>query len=277
MAGPSASYPFPVQIGTLPREGSKAIIVSLNWISAPTGGIVPTFQVNLLQQFQTGQFSSVQSVYVDNSSVPYSVTLVCNESGQTLQIPPFSQGTFPLLAETAPSFSASMRAFANPSYGTKILNCTTDLYFLNTPQKPFLNRLPIYGQNFGTYFANFSMTSTQAPLTSTSGGIGLTALGPNMHYLINYISLTVIANNDAAGGVTVTLQEYGHSGPYILWLDGFYCQPAVPGIVYSKIMQFDTPILTYDPLNSLELVMSAVPASGFAIELQINAGIVIIE
>lgn len=87
---------FPVNSGYAPDMaiGSRVadIVLDFSTVASPQTG---DFQ-NILS---AGQMGLVQSAFVDNADNPQSLTIQLDGAGMRLVIPPFSQGTFPLICK----------------------------------------------------------------------------------------------------------------------------------------------------------------------------------
>jgi hypothetical protein len=124
---------LPVTLDTLPRpdEGSKACLLSCPWV-----GAAPYLtRFNMLQQFQSGQFTTIQGALVDNSALPYPVTIACLDTSFVLIVPAYTQGMYPLLVGNSPSFTVMLASGGVTIAGSPI----TLIWLLNTPQKPWSN------------------------------------------------------------------------------------------------------------------------------------------
>lgn len=144
---------LPVTQDMLPaaREGSKVCSLNVNWafVIASLPRIpnqVFAGVINLLSQAQTGNFSTIQAVWIDNSTCPYPVTLVSLETTQQIVVPAFHQGMYPILANTSPVFTLTLNYALDPNFAFTIggigtipstTQYTTRLVFLNTPQRYF--------------------------------------------------------------------------------------------------------------------------------------------
>lgn len=246
--------------------------MSVNWqlVYNTTAGFID--QINLLSQFQTGQFTTCQSVYVDNQTVPEMVTLVCNETGFTVRVPPFAKGIYPLLCSTAPTFTLTLNLCADPDYGYAYSACTTRLFFFNTQQGYFEDLPNFGGQNYNSYYNNFIfggasgaaqayvMTSIASP-----GNGGLVSLGSNQIYAINSLDIAGYLPAGAGSYSAVThvaygISESGHSGPYIRYQTQAYATVNQTGLLMPpRQVSFPTPILQLDPLNSLYFFCNQTP------------------
>lgn len=152
MTGPGSSAVLPINYNTLPRdaEGSKFYQVTQVWdfdqqTPDPDGWTRVT--INLLQAFQSGQFTTIQSVWIDNTQTPVPVTLTCAATQHVINVPAFSEGMYPLASATAPVFVLAMGPTYNviPHDGTFNLRnyeSTTRVSFFNTPARPFVSIPP---------------------------------------------------------------------------------------------------------------------------------------
>lgn len=154
----------PVSLGTIPKEVSKVCTVKIRW-AADTYQFAPfgEYKINLLQQYQSGQFTSVQCVYVDNSTVPYQVRLTCDETAAVVVIPPLSQGFYDLLTGQAPSFTLDIDVPQTTANFVPPLPCSTILNFLNVPQAEY-QRL-VQPSALNTIAAEFTFVSAADHIT----------------------------------------------------------------------------------------------------------------
>lgn len=93
---------FPVSYGYYPQEGSRVVNAIYNW-SANIG-----FNEDLSQLVAKGLETTIQSVWIDNSSNPEPVTLSIASTGQVIVVPQNSQGLFPAFFTGAPAFQISV-------------------------------------------------------------------------------------------------------------------------------------------------------------------------
>lgn len=77
--------------GALPCEGTKIFPFTLNF------NLANAYQVDLTQQFMNREFSTLQTVWIDNSINPQPLQIVCSVSGQVITAPPLSQGFYTML------------------------------------------------------------------------------------------------------------------------------------------------------------------------------------
>jgi hypothetical protein len=201
MSGAIGLNLIPVSNNVQPSEGSKSAQFNVLWsLTKPVG----TVQFNFLQQYQSGQFTTVQAVYIDNSTVPYAVNLVCNQTGHVIIVRAFSQGMFPVVASTSPSFTATLEMFTDQTTGIVLDNCTTRFFFLNSPQVPYTTDV--------SQLENIALTAVP-PEFAPSGIVFqiLPPAGPNVHYVINFFSTSVTLTGDAPASLTIQLGEMGNT------------------------------------------------------------------
>ena len=109
---------FPVSFGYYPREGSRAVSAQYSW-AAQTG-----YVEDLSQLAAKGVETTIQGVFIDNSTVPYPVTLTVLGTEQICVIPPNAQGMFPLFFSGTPALQITT---------TAVNSGVTRLYLLNVP------------------------------------------------------------------------------------------------------------------------------------------------
>jgi hypothetical protein len=154
----TAQFPAPVLLGTLPAgpaEGSRCVSLSVNWDQQYSASKFSSFAVplNLLSQYNTGAFTTLQSVFVDNSTCSIPVTITAPEVNQTLRIPPFSQGMYPLIV--APATVLTLSGINPPGNlytgltGSAWPSGTTKFCFLNTPQRYY--QAAVQGKDTGPW------------------------------------------------------------------------------------------------------------------------------
>lgn len=112
---------FPVGLGYYPQEGSRCVTAQYNW-SNQAG-----YADDLSQLVARGVETTIQSVFVDNSSNSQGVTLTVAGTGQVICCPALSQGVFPLLFTGTP-----LLQIATPAPVAAVTRC----YFLNVPAAP---------------------------------------------------------------------------------------------------------------------------------------------
>jgi hypothetical protein len=269
-----ALFPQPIQLGQAPPpgEGPKSVAININWqnVFNTTGAFVQP--VNLLSQFQSGQFSTVQSVYVDNQTCPEMVTIVCSDTGQQIRVPPFAKGTYPVLCSQTPEFTITLNLAFDPVTGNAFSNCSTRLFFLNIAQPYFEAAPQDFGQNFNHYSSTlaFGGSTLTVPLGGSPGS-GMIALGNRQNYAINSLSLSIIAGiaYSAATAVQVSLLEIG-AQISILWTAVFEAPGGTTGDLFSEQTVFPTPVFQFQQQSYLALAFTAVPASANALFAAIN-------
>jgi hypothetical protein len=271
-------FPQPIQLTKSPplAEGPKSVAVAINWQSVFNGSGAFVQNINLLQQFQSGQFSTVQSVYIDNQTCPEMVTLVCSDTGQQIRIPPFSKGMYPIFCSQSPEFTVTLNLSFDPITGNAFSQCSTRLFFLNVRQEYFEAEPVNFGQNFN-HFEQVSLLSSGA---TTIALTGLTGAGVNQSYAITSIdvSIAVLVAYAAAQAVVIQLQEV-EVATYNLWSSQFYVTTASLGVVFSRQSVFPTPILQFQSNGALQFKVQASPSAvnGMQVVLSMTYAIVTIE
>jgi hypothetical protein len=93
---------FPISTGLYPREGSRCVSCQYDWTSTTV------YNEDLTQLVARGFETTIQSAYIDNSSVSQYVSLTAPGTGQILKIPPYSQGFFPLFVSGMGGFTLTI-------------------------------------------------------------------------------------------------------------------------------------------------------------------------
>lgn len=271
MSGNSATYPMPAQIGTLPPEGSKQVTVSVAWANVFTAAAGFSTRINLLSQYQTGQFTSIQSAWIDNQTCPYECFLTVDDTQFRIRVPPFSAGMYPLVCGQAPSFTVLLNAFKDPATSTYLPTGSTKFTFLNTPEKPFETR----ELNFGSNFIN---ATTQLNASVTAQNV-LDAPGGNLHYAISGILITLCNQTDlTAYSLSPVYLRLGESGINPWWQDIAYPPPSQAGVFYSQFVNLPTPIITRSSTNAVQFSINATVTGGNCLAVvMVTAGLVSIQ
>lgn len=241
----------PVTLDTLPRaaEGSKALLIVQRWNDPSlAGGILATY--NLLQQFQSGQFTTIQSVWIDNGTNLQPVVLTALETGQTIRVAALTQGMFPIVSGVAPVFTLALESTVFVSAAT------TRIMFFNTPQRYFVQPSPPVISSIGNNSGGFSAPAT--PALFFVGGV----FGPNNYIALTgfQLSLSMTAGAVWAGNTPVTI-IMALNGVQV-WSDVFNCTAASFGMVYSKAVGFPAPTAPQLLADSWTLIISALPPGG---------------
>lgn len=276
----SQQYPiYPILIDRLPRgaEGSKALFVPINWLSVLQQiTIVPTptrliASLNLLAQFNTGQFTTIQAIYVDNSTCPYPVVITSIETGQQINVNPFTRGMYPIFASVAPAFTIELEFFQTPNYNNAYGNDplvsgqtfgTTRVTFLNTPQRYFESAYTGTPQN---YTGNFN-TAVTTPITlidNLSTGFGMQSIDSQTLKRINQLYLSMVPSVAFAAitNIAVTFSEQSPSfGQITHWIYRFNQPASQQGVVAA--IGFPGGLLQVDPASSFQFAISNLPPAG---------------
>jgi hypothetical protein len=92
--------------GQVPCEGAKCIPASLNFATNAS------YLLDLTPFYQNKQFTTLQTIYVDNTQNTAALTITINGTNQTIVVPAGSGGYFPVLAMQPPKLTfASTGAF----------------------------------------------------------------------------------------------------------------------------------------------------------------------
>lgn len=123
------------------QEGSKSLGILFNWgaLPGPPQSGNPQVPINLLQQYQTGQFTTIQAVWIDNTQNVRSVSLKAMETGQVITCPARCFGMFPVFTSVAPVFQLTLNLSITP-FNPPLTGLATQLLFLNAPQRYFVSQ-----------------------------------------------------------------------------------------------------------------------------------------
>jgi hypothetical protein len=255
-----ATFPQPMQLGTLPPEGSRSVAVGIPWLPAtgnPFGPLTSSYSygINLLPQYQSGKFTTVQAVWIDNSTCPYSVQLTCAESAQSIIAPAFSQGIYPLVVQQAPSFVATLLPL-NLGSGA-VLACTTTLIFMNVPAPTYQQEQPSIGGQ---------TASISVPFNGSSSVVLPAPSGAKQHYLIN--SFQIFSQNGSVfpfpGSLGVLLAETGNQA---FFEDAVLVNGTQTGPYYTKTVNYTSPVfLPFQKSLTLTFGQSATLSSWIGIQ-----------
>ena len=84
----------------VPSGGPKAVVVNLLFSGGTTD-----FLVDFTLAVAAARMSVVQTFFVDNFANPATLQISCASTGQTLEVPAYSQGFFPVLGSQLPKFA----------------------------------------------------------------------------------------------------------------------------------------------------------------------------
>jgi hypothetical protein len=186
---------FPVSFGYFPSEGSRCVSVQYDWTSRTS------YAEDLSQLVARGVETTIQGVYVDNSTVAQYVTLSVAGTGQILIVPPYAQGLFPLFFTGTPSFVLSI-----PNQAA----CVTRLMLLNVPP-----------QSVGVWAGSSGASMVLGPFLPLSGGtingplgvngqvhVAATNTQPTTDYIYHEFDSTVIYTANGTNGDSIGLVSY---------------------------------------------------------------------
>jgi hypothetical protein len=239
----------PVNLNTMPpkAEGSKGLLITQRWTNPAVVNGVATY--NLLAQYNSGQFTNIQSVWIDNSTNYVPVIFTCVETGQVIQIPALAQGMYPVVSAAAPVFTLALASLVLPAN----LRFTTRLMLFNTAQRYFQNPGGPVNQGIGQVIGNVGTVGV--------AWLNTAPFGPNQFFCLTGFQLALsIASGSgfiSTSGVGIFLQQNGVS----VWTDLFTVTAAnvVGSVPYSKNVNFlqrTPPVTTADVWT---IAMSAAP------------------
>lgn len=125
----------------IPEGGARAIGFQLDFINFGSNIVDFTYA------YENTNFKEVMGIFVDNSSNPQTLTIQAQQSPQQkIVVPPFSQGTFPVLAPIRPKFTLSSSGsvvvgvvFTNIPLSCCVWSCQTP----GTPTTPTNFTVPV--------------------------------------------------------------------------------------------------------------------------------------
>jgi len=162
-----------VAFGEAPRKGSKSMYQLLDFsVSSPIG-------IDLSYEEQSVRLEFVQSIYIDNSANPASISATMLTTSQVITCPSYSQGYFPVLSSldnTKISFSTT----DTPRVPVEFLNFPVPLMIWSVLGNTIIP--PVVTQKFGQVKIALTGTAVQVSPTSyilQNGVIVAAALGNN--------------------------------------------------------------------------------------------------
>lgn len=275
-----ATYPLPVTIESVPspQEGAKAVCMQFYWgvNAAPL-----SFTINLLSQYQSGQFTTVQSVFVDNRTVPFDVLLTALDTGQRVFVRAFAYGWYHVLVSRHPEFTLQLLYNQRPG-ATPLLACTTNVQFMNVVARSFNTEQVFPTSLLDSVATQSGETGEWTVLNSTAAnGIMLTQGVSPFHYLIFGFNLTIstTAGYPAANGVVVSLNENAPVfGDSVMWEDYFVANTTANAVQYTTSKSFAQPLMQVNTASAITFKLSSFPSTGNAIAYwQISYGTVLIQ
>lgn len=236
---PPGTFPLPSTLNRVPPEGARQASYRLVWANLLTAGGYSTV-INLLPTFFTGQFSTPQSVYIDNSRCPYTFRITCDQTQYTLEVPGFSVGMYPLIGGQAPQYTCSLDwvdeiggGYTSP---TAVPAGSTRLFILNTPQ-PYFQHLLFDGiSNTSFYSGNAASNQTWALLPQRNT--------LSQYYVVTsiFLSLFIGAALAATTEFDVNIFDLFSAVPqYSFWRESFLIRAGDVGVVWERNIVPATP------------------------------------
>lgn len=244
----------PVNLNTIPRadEGSKAVLITQNWRDAAlAGGTMATY--NLLQQYQSGQFTNIQAVWIDNGTCYEPVTLTCLETGQVIRVPALAQGMYPIASGPAPVFTLTLLNTIN------VPAATTRLMFFNTAQRYVTQAVPPIATGQGIVSGS-GFAGAATPLTVIQAALQLPA-SLNLYMALTGFILTLSMTAGAFVSnepLTILLRLNGGD----VWADIFNVSTSSFGAIYRTAVTFPAPITPQAHADVWTLLISDIQPGG---------------
>lgn len=241
---PVTTYPFPLMLGLRPKEGPKGASIVIPWASAAN-----PFQLNLLSQFQTGNFSTPQAIWIDNSSCPFPIVVNAEQEDQNLWVPATSQGMYPLLAQQAPLITITQQS---PAIGAGINYAPagrTHLTFLNAQQVSWSSSIPLAMPGWQTFQQTGQNPSASVNIFNPAQAISSAFTGKFLISLTGFLlTIACTAAWPATSSPTIFINQ---AGAQAFWWDSVTVQTGTVGVVYRFAYQFPNPIILPGGLSTV--------------------------
>lgn len=263
--GNTTAYPAPVQIDTDPPEGSRAVAATVVWSQVRLTNPGYVTQINLLSQYQSGQFTTIQSVWVDNLSNPWPIILaVAETTGQRIYVPGNAQGLYPLIVPQAPIFTVTLLLSLNAGFTLAGVAPVTNFSFLNVPrQSSFVDEFSSFGITGPALSTGGSGTALAFTATGTANGALLVQAPQSTSQRWAITGLDIDANIQANASWTsfATAAVLISQTTTILWAGKWQVTPnGRQGFRASE--DFSTPILCTNSGQGITLAVSLLPTIG---------------
>lgn len=170
-----------------PPEGKKFCAFEFDW------NFATAIEVLQIDSSSTGPFTRICMLDVDNSQSGADVTFLFFDTGDTLNVPAYSSGCFPVFTNGTRFTAWAPQAIASDITRVRALNYT---------------EAPI--DNLKSVFTN---TAVVGGIALAAGTTNLIAVGATGTMVAMHVPYTAIGGA-AAGTITATIQEIG--GPQIL-------------------------------------------------------------
>lgn len=125
-----AAGAFPVGFGYYPPEGSRVVSAQYLWTTQLS------YNEDLSQLVARGIETSIQSAWIDNSACSFPVVMTIGGTQQTIVIPPYSFGMYPVFFTGTPSFNITSAGANNNAVGGFSSPALTRVLLLNVPASP---------------------------------------------------------------------------------------------------------------------------------------------
>jgi len=151
-----------------PPEGSKAIPISISWFDNPFTN-KNYYPINLTSQVQTGQFTRLQGMFVNNAQVIYPLRITIQDTGQIIDIAPFTCGYYPITSTSSPQIVVNL-VLPYQNNNSTIPRQTTHIMLFNTPVEPYVWQS--FFSNITGFDANEFSVSSTTPVALIGGVAG---------------------------------------------------------------------------------------------------------
>lgn len=261
----SPAYPAPVMLDVSPGEGSRAVAATIQWNSIRQTAPGYIANINLLAQFNSGQFTSVQSVWIDNLSNPWPIILAVSETtGQRIYVPGNAQGLYPLIVPFAPIFTVQLLLSLNAGFTLAGILPVTNLSFLNVPrQSSLIDEFPAFGITGPALSTGGSGVALAFTATGTANGapIILAPQSTSQRWAITGLDIDCNVNANTSWTAFATAAVQLSQTTTVLWAGKWVVTPnGRQG--FRTVEDFSTPILCTNALQGVTLSVTLLPTSG---------------
>ena len=259
---PKLGFPQPVTLGTIPKEGSKVAHQTINWVDYfDIHNNTTAVKINLLSQFQSGQFTTTQTLYVDNTGTPFPVRFTSEETGQSFIAPPSSHGVYHLFCGPSPVIDVA-------AYNLKLQYTRTEIFLLNTNHTPYTVSAPAAG--YTPSWFNFNNVAFTSGVKNNWSFVG----GTDQAIQLNAFNLTILNTVALAASGVLIVQFIETGGPldgFVLWSDAVLVPASmVTSQMYRAIFNFTNPIRVSSNKATLSLLITLAANPGIVVFGAIN-------
>lgn len=178
----------------MPEGGARAQGLSLDFINFAQN------IVDFTTAYENAAFKEVMGLFVDNSANPQTLSIQAQQSPQQLiVVPPYSQGTFPVLAPIRPKFTISTGgSLVIPVVFTNI-PLSTCVWSVQTPGTPTTPT------NFQVVTANVAVNPWGTKHVTAGGFIYNPSSNGAAKIFVDFVNVATTTAGGGAAGTTVDL------------------------------------------------------------------------